>query len=340
MKKMSVGNLVLASLLFAGANGLSQVAADPVQDMEDCAEIAVEEERLACFDAAYAQLQAAGMTSDSILESRVIRVKVPVPVASPAGGAIPQPAAAKDKSGIFSGFGRPFGGKKKDVNPESFGKPVDTVERAGDGTIKTLYARVIEVNNSASGRPTVTLDNGQRWRPNEGRLRPKVGQMARIKKGGMGGYFLSVDGGRSVRAVRLGDSTSSAPTAAATPQPTAPVEEVKAEKEKKGIFSRFGLPFGGKKKDASEQDFGKTPAATGEERKSSPKSMTQKVSAVLQDPTGNYIITLEDGQVWQQTDGRIKIRTGDMVTIDKGAMGGHFLQVNNEGRSIRVRRVD
>ena len=152
--KMSLGSLAVTFLALGSVNGLTQAAADPVQDMEDCAEIAVEEERLACFDAAYAQLQASGLTTDSILESRVIRVKVPVPVASPAGGAIPQsatnPVVSKEKSGLFSGFGRPFGGKKKDAKPESFGKPVAAIERGSDGTIKTrtehLKRRALRVN--------------------------------------------------------------------------------------------------------------------------------------------------------------------------------------------------
>lgn len=338
---------IAASLgvLLAGGAALVGAYADPVQDMEDCASIKVEEERLACFDAAYAQLQASGLTADSILESRVVRVKVPVPTASPAGGAIPQADSGQKNTGIFSGFGLPFGGAKKDQTAETFGQVPGRIERGKDGSIKELTAQVANVDENALGTVTLTLDNGQVWRQTDGRLRAKVGQSVRIKRGGMGGYFLSVDGGRSVRAIRVDDGNATAPT----PSVSAPVAAVvetpkvaKPKKDKKGLFSRFGKPFSKKDKDAEEtaDDFGKSDTPTKEERDAAPKSMTERVASVLQDPMGNYIITLESGQVWQQTDGRITIRTGDSVTINKGALGGHFLQVDGEGRSIRVSRID
>lgn len=342
---------VVAGLVLPLGSVSLTASADPVQDLENCASITVEVERLACYDAAYAQLQAAGMTSDSILEKRVLRVEVPVPVpaASPAGGAIPQPDA-KTKS-FGSGFGLPFFGKKKDETPESFGKPVETVQRDSEGIVKSITARVVSVEKSSVGRPTVLLDNGQRWRPNEGNLKPKVGDMARVRRGGMGGYFLSLNEGRGVRATRQDDGdVPPASTSMSVPVVTPPVvtpsvpdvvPEKKAKKEKKkkkGFLNRLRHPFGGGDDEDADTAEGAAKAATEAPKASGGQSF--KVKAVLQDPMGNYIITLENGQVWQQQAGQLDIRAGDTVVIKGTAFGGNELQVAGKGSVVPVTRID
>jgi hypothetical protein len=340
--------MLISGVLFAG--GLAQSAgADPVEDLENCSIIKVETERLACFDAAYDQFRAAGMTSDSILESKVIRIKVPV--ATPAKVSAGSPATndghhsqAEPKKRRFSGFGLPFLGRKKDEQPETFGKSAPSVERSNDGTVKSLSGQVTAVEKDPYGRLIITLDNGQVWKQKEGRIRAKVGDTARVRRGGMGGYFIAINNGRSVRAIRTDDgSPQGTALEISTPMPDAPAVDIaapKAKEDKGGLLSRFGRRFGGKKKDADEETFGKTPGQSKQEREAEPKSMTSVVKSVFVDPMGNFIATLDNGSVWQQIDGRLKVREGDEVVIDKGAMGGHFFQVGDKGRSVRVRRVD
>jgi hypothetical protein len=60
-------------------------------------------------------------------------------------------------------------------------------------------------------------------------------------------------------------------------------------------------------------------------------------------PTGQAVVVLANGSVWQQTDSK-KARfpkSGDVfVRIERAAMGSYFMYINNEGSAIRVRRVD
>ncbi|GER01069.1 hypothetical protein JCM17845_16920 [Iodidimonas gelatinilytica] len=54
---------------------------------------------------------------------------------------------------------------------------------------------------------------------------------------------------------------------------------------------------------------------------------------------GEWVLTLENGQIWEQTD-RMRISTprqGDDVTISENSVGNFFLTIN--GRSIRVTRI-
>ena len=58
--------------------------------------------------------------------------------------------------------------------------------------------------------------------------------------------------------------------------------------------------------------------------------------------SGKWLITLEDGAVWQQTDPpRSTMRrpkTGDAITIERAALGS-FLAKVNDGRGFKVKRI-
>jgi hypothetical protein len=57
--------------------------------------------------------------------------------------------------------------------------------------------------------------------------------------------------------------------------------------------------------------------------------------------SGRLLITLQNGQRWQQTDGRpLHLATGDLVRIRKGAFGSYLLYKQAGGRSMRVHRTD
>jgi hypothetical protein len=94
-----------------------------------------------------------------------------------------------------------------------------------------------------------------------------------------------------------------------------------------------------------ETDFGLTEAA---KRALDPQkaqqeileSITGTVASVGRRPTGELIVTLENGQVWTQVtvDQRARVAAGDTVTIKKAALGSHLLET--QGRyATRVRRV-
>ena len=57
-------------------------------------------------------------------------------------------------------------------------------------------------------------------------------------------------------------------------------------------------------------------------------------------PAGEFILTFENGEVWQQADLRTKvdIKRGDQVVIRRSTSGA-FTLVSRDGQSTRVKRV-
>ncbi|MGS2719461.1 hypothetical protein [Paraglaciecola aestuariivivens] len=89
--------------------------------------------------------------------------------------------------------------------------------------------------------------------------------------------------------------------------------------------------------DDAEQRF-------GYEHTQAPKGMLEKlslpVSKVNKTPFGRMVITLENGQVWRQSDKvRLKIKPGQNVTIERGVLGSFFMSTDQVKKSIRVKRV-
>jgi hypothetical protein len=68
--------------------------------------------------------------------------------------------------------------------------------------------------------------------------------------------------------------------------------------------------------------------------------ITATVTALSAKPYGELVITLDNGQVWAEIAPRskIKLKTGDSVTIEAGALGSFRLIAPN-GRSSKVSRV-
>ncbi len=71
-----------------------------------------------------------------------------------------------------------------------------------------------------------------------------------------------------------------------------------------------------------------------------PQSITEKVASVGRRPTGELVVTLDNGQVWAQieTTTMARISAGDTVTIRKAALGSYQLVSPNKV-TVRVRRV-
>jgi len=71
-----------------------------------------------------------------------------------------------------------------------------------------------------------------------------------------------------------------------------------------------------------------------------PDHVDATVSAQRRLATGHFVVTLDNGQRWQQTelDSLAWVATGDRVTIRRGALGSYLL-VTPRGFSTRVRRL-
>ncbi len=332
MKDMKFQLVTLVSAITFSVLSATATMADPAQDLEECRSISVELERLACLEAAHDQLRAAGMTPDSVLKSSVAEIE---PSAHDSQSNSEKRGWYAKERKVF-GLRLPFTGGKADTRRAA---TADGVERDGDGNITGISSSVADVSSGPRGKLTITLVNGQIWRQKDGRIKAKAGDKVVISSAALGSYLMTVGKGRSVRATRVDDGSNKgvAPNSdvAETDVPAAASEP----KNKEGLFARFGKRFGAGKKDATEADFGKTPANSAKESEDDPVSMTQTVVTSVADPYGDFTITLENGQIWRQIDGRLKVREGDSVTIDRSGFGSHFLQIDNKGRSVRVKRV-
>jgi len=69
--------------------------------------------------------------------------------------------------------------------------------------------------------------------------------------------------------------------------------------------------------------------------------ITAKVARARQDASGKWMITLDDGAVWLQTDDYMlnhDPRPGSTVVISKGVLGSFFIKVDGQ-EAIKARRV-
>jgi hypothetical protein len=89
----------------------------------------------------------------------------------------------------------------------------------------------------------------------------------------------------------------------------------------------------------------KQQAIFGHERKQFNKDLINQIIAkivkVKKNSYGNQIITLVNGQVWQQTGStRLRLKKDQIVIIERGAMGSFFIGKENVNKRIRAKRID
>ncbi len=72
-----------------------------------------------------------------------------------------------------------------------------------------------------------------------------------------------------------------------------------------------------------------------------PEKLTSTVVSVRKNAKGGLVVTLANGQVWQQSGTeRLFLDAGESVTILRGAFSAFYLVVNDKGRRYRFARVD
>jgi hypothetical protein len=71
-----------------------------------------------------------------------------------------------------------------------------------------------------------------------------------------------------------------------------------------------------------------------------PQLLTARVKRVSERAHGEYLIELDNGQVWVETlrTGGIAPNTGDTVTIKSGSLGSFYLK-GESGLALRVKRI-
>lgn len=72
-----------------------------------------------------------------------------------------------------------------------------------------------------------------------------------------------------------------------------------------------------------------------------PQMLDTEITSVETRADGKLLFTLQNGQRWEQIDGRpLPLAPGDSIRIRKAAFGSWLLYKQSGGRSIRVRRTD
>ncbi|MGE6648732.1 hypothetical protein ACQKE0_05580 [Shewanella colwelliana] len=88
---------------------------------------------------------------------------------------------------------------------------------------------------------------------------------------------------------------------------------------------------------SAEDNFGKV----YKEEKEEIDKLYLTVKSVSKDPRGTLKISFENGQVWKQNDSRrFKIKAGETVYIETGALGSFLLGRDDSNSTIRVKRLD
>lgn len=100
---------------------------------------------------------------------------------------------------------------------------------------------------------------------------------------------------------------------------------------------------------SGSSDFGLSPETVRRRHATNnpdaPKTADQlvaRVKAVTTKPRGEYRITLEDGQVWEETQhssSTLPPDVGETITIKRGLLGSYFLS-HSVGLALRVRRIN
>ena len=71
------------------------------------------------------------------------------------------------------------------------------------------------------------------------------------------------------------------------------------------------------------------------------QSVTSDITAVRKNAKGGLVLTLANGQVWQQSDGQtLFLDDGDSVTITRGALSAFYLTKEGKGRRYKFARAE
>jgi hypothetical protein len=69
-------------------------------------------------------------------------------------------------------------------------------------------------------------------------------------------------------------------------------------------------------------------------------SISLTISKLKKSPRGEWNISFSNGQKWKQKDGsRMKLKVGEEVSLNKGALGVVYLENENTNKRMKVKRI-
>jgi hypothetical protein len=179
--------LLVAATSMGSANALAADEWLP-QSVEACAQEIDNLSRLTCFDRTAARLKAS--RPPAIAGSTPAPAPAPTPGAGPATPPLVAPASAQSADQQFGA--------------EAIAERQAKKERAQDGALQALVAKVARVSHLPEGNAVLELDNGQRWQQVEAKTFViAVGDRVTITRGALRSYWLETDAKRGTRVHRI-----------------------------------------------------------------------------------------------------------------------------------------
>jgi hypothetical protein len=143
---------------------------------------------------------------------------------------------------------------------------------------------------------------------------------------------------------------TAAPPAASAASPVTPAPSARASQPAAAAASGTASPAtSAPSAAATSSDFGlnaetirKRQAAANPDTPKEPDEIVGRVKAVQTKARGEYRITLDDGQVWDETQHSSSTQApevGETVTIKRGMLGSYFLS-HSAGLALRVKRIN
>ena len=87
-----------------------------------------------------------------------------------------------------------------------------------------------------------------------------------------------------------------------------------------------------------QDDFGMEKAKLAQQNKEL-MSLSAKVLVVKKNAYGKLTLTLENQQIWKLTEKGLRVKKGDFVFIERGALGSFFIKKSGSSRKYRTKRV-
>jgi quercetin dioxygenase-like cupin family protein len=193
----------------------------------------------------------------------------------------------------------------------NFGLPTVSSKK----TDKRIYMTIARLKDDPRQKLMFVFENGQVWKQTDnGELNLKEGDRIYIERGAVGSFWLSQDDIKKRIKVKREDRGTGVDSDRASNS-----ESAGASNSTTTTADDFGLPRV-KKVDPDEKIY-----------------MT--ITKVSEGPRGKLKFTFDNGQVWKQSDSAsINIKEGDVVYIERGAIGSFWLSQDSIKKRIRVKR--
>jgi hypothetical protein len=135
-------------------------------------------------------------------------------------------------------------------------------------------------------------------------------------------------------------------SALATPPATLDREPTREEQQSWFGFNIGDLFGGGSSQPTTPEQFGKerTPQAQATREREEIEGITAGVTEVAYNPFGQFVVFLDNGQIWKQLQGdadraRFPTSKDTKVTISRGALGSYNLTINGSSKLYKVTRI-